>query len=252
MAAAQTTRILVVEEDANVRQSLAEVLRRAGFEVDTAGAGQEALELLRQAAPPNLILLNPVMPVIDGWQFLEALRQDGTLSGIPFMIVSGCDAARVQAAALGAVGLLSRPIALEQLVATLRGFTTPVRNGILIVDDEPAVCALLQMALEDSGFTVWQASNGRTAVDLYRSHCAAIGMVLLDVRMPGQDGPATLTALKQINPLLRSCFMSGHTGDYSPEDLLAMGAQHVFQKPLGIAELVRLLQRWLAEPAAQA
>jgi len=237
--------VLIVDDDPDIRQSLAELLFREGFEVCTASNGQEALELLRRSSPPSLIFLDLAMPVMDGWQLAQALRGDPALSAIPVILLSEMENGREQAAALGAVGLLSKPITLEQLLETVRDFTTPTRNGILIVDDEPAVCELLQMALHDHGFTVWQANDGRTAIDVYRRHGATIGLVLLDVRMPGLDGPATLTALKELNPSLRSCFMSGHTGDYSMQDLLAMGAQDVFQKPLRLSEVVPALRRYL-------
>jgi len=69
--------------------------------------------------------------------------------------------------------------------------------------------------------------------------------VLLDVRMPEMDGPQTLAALRSINPEVRCCFMSGHTGDYSAEQLLELGASHVFQKPFGLSELAWTLQRLL-------
>lgn len=251
MTAAQSIgrRVLVVDDDLDTRQTLAGLLGREGFAVSTAANGREALELLRQSPLPDLILLDLAMPVMDGWQFSEAVRKDPALSAIPVIIVSEIDNARQQAAPLGAVALLSKPIALEQLLETVRCFTTPIKNGILIVDDEPAVCGLLQLALEGEGFTVWQANDGRTAIDVYRSQSDAVGLVLLDVRMPGLDGPATLAALKAINPSLRSCFMSGHTGDYTIQDLLALGALHVFQKPLGLAEVVQVLQRFLGKPA---
>lgn len=60
--------------------------------------------------------------------------------------------------------------------------------------------------------------------------------------MPGLDGPATLAALKAINPCLRCCFMSGGTGRYAPEDLLLLGAAHVIMKPfVSLSLLCRLL-----------
>ena len=70
------------------------------------------------------------------------------------------------------------------------------RPGVLVVDDEHLVRALLQLGLERDGFEVWSASNGREAIDLYREHRERIAAVLLDVRMPGLDGPATLGALR--------------------------------------------------------
>src|SRR5262245_38350934 len=76
------------------------------------------------------------------------------------------------------------------------------RVGILIVDDEPLVRKSLELALPQQGFTVWLARNGNEAVQVYQQHCPEIAVVLLDVRMPGLDGPQTLAALQKVNPLL--------------------------------------------------
>ncbi|MEO2088934.1 MAG: response regulator, partial [Gemmataceae bacterium] len=78
---------------------------------------------------------------------------------------------------------------------------------------------------------------GREAVETYRSCGAAIGMVLLDVRMPDPDGPETLAALRRFDPHVRACFVTGDAGRYSGQDLLDLGALAVFQKPPHLAEM---------------
>jgi CheY-like chemotaxis protein len=77
------------------------------------------------------------------------------------------------------------------------------------------------------------AANGTEAIDLYRQHHQTLSLVLLDVRLPDMDGPATLAALQQIKPQVRCCFMSGHTGTHTPDQLLALGAVAFFPKPFG-------------------
>jgi CheY-like chemotaxis protein len=100
---------------------------------------------------------------------------------------------------------------------------------------------MLRLGLERHGFHVRPAGNGAEAIDLYRKHAADIAVVLLDVRMPGLDGPQTLDALRLMNPDVVACFMSGHTGIYEPEELLRRGARHVFAKPFLLDELARTL-----------
>lgn len=116
------------------------------------------------------------------------------------------------------------------------------QRGILVVDDEPAVLQLLEVALRQQGFTVWRAGNGREALDLYQRHESAIELVLLDVQMGGLDGPQTLQALKERFPQVRCCFMSGSTGKYSFEDLMALGALRVLPKPFDLVEMGRTLE----------
>jgi CheY-like chemotaxis protein len=119
-----------------------------------------------------------------------------------------------------------------------------------VVDDEHFVRSMLQLGLERNGFDVWLAANGREAIDLYRLHQDRIAVVLLDVRMPGLDGPGTLDALRELNPQVLACFMSGDAGAYDPQELLQRGAARVIAKPFHLdplADTLRLVVR--GEPA---
>jgi CheY-like chemotaxis protein len=117
------------------------------------------------------------------------------------------------------------------------------RPGVLVVDDEYPVRKLVQVCLEVSGFDVWLAASGVEAARLYQKHQDRIAVVLLDVRMPGLDGPATLEALREINPEVRACFMSGDTGAYGNDDLRRRGAACFIAKPFRLDELVNVLRR---------
>src|SRR5947209_17801646 len=115
-----------------------------------------------------------------------------------------------------------------------------MRPEILVVDDEALIRAVLEQVLRQAGFAVRLAGDGAEAIDLYQRYHAEIGLVLLDVRMSGRDGPQTLSALKDLDPGVRCCFMSGSTGAYSVEELLALGAVGFVSKPFSdLAELVR-------------
>jgi CheY-like chemotaxis protein len=116
------------------------------------------------------------------------------------------------------------------------------KPGVLVIDDEHMVRIMVQLGLEGNGFHVWSASNGWEAIELYRAHSEEIAVVLLDVRMPGLDGPQTLEVLRELNPEVLSCFMSGDTGAYEPEELLQRGAAYVVAKPFHLAELADILR----------
>jgi CheY-like chemotaxis protein len=115
-------------------------------------------------------------------------------------------------------------------------------TGVLVVDDDDSVRAMLVQALPYFGLRAWAAAGGEEALALYRAHAREIGAALLDVLMPGQDGPAVLRALRALDPALPCCFMTGHTEKYTAEQLLALGAARVFDKPFILAELADVLR----------
>jgi CheY-like chemotaxis protein len=115
--------------------------------------------------------------------------------------------------------------------------------GILIVDDTAFILTLLKFEMESRGFNVWIAVDGDDAVDLYRRHREQIDVVVLDVQMPGLDGPQTLEAIQRLNPDVVACFMSGNVGPYTPEQLHARGAVMIFAKPFHTAVVADLLQK---------
>jgi CheY-like chemotaxis protein len=122
--------------------------------------------------------------------------------------------------------------------------STQARNpGILVVDDDLAVRTVLSIFLREHGFEVWLASDGFKALKAYSRRRPQIDLVLLDVRIPGMDGPHTLTALQAINPDVRCWFMTGELGRYVDRDLLAQGAERILYKPFRMAEVAQTIQR---------
>jgi CheY-like chemotaxis protein len=121
---------------------------------------------------------------------------------------------------------------------------TGAAPGLLLVDDDADVRALLDAVLSRSGFRVWLAAGGAEAVEVLRQ-AGQVALALLDVRMPGLDGPATLRELRRLDPGLRCCFLTGDPGDYDVEGLLALGAERVFLKPFRLPELAAALRALL-------
>jgi CheY-like chemotaxis protein len=125
----------------------------------------------------------------------------------------------------------------------------PRPPGVLLVDDEPSVRDVLRIALGQVGFRVWAAASGAMAVALFEANRAGIDVALLDVRLPGMDGPQTMAALRRLEPGLPCCFMSGSLGERGRQSLRAAGARHVFAKPLDLDEVARVLREVAAEAA---
>ena len=133
--------------------------------------------------------------------------------------------------------------------------TAPTRTDpdpvVLVVDDVAFVREVVRAGLRCQGFEVRLAGDGCEAVELYRRDHDTIALVLLDVQMPGLDGPAVLAALRAIEPGVRAFFMTGDPGRYGQDELLATGARRVFAKPLDIALVVAELRRGLRVAAPE-
>jgi DNA-binding response OmpR family regulator len=119
-------------------------------------------------------------------------------------------------------------------------------GGVLVVDDEEAVRRVVSRGMRSHGFAVWMAGDGREAVELYSRHRGAIDVVLLDVQMRDRDGPATLAALREVDPGVRCCFMTGDPGRYTEQVLAGLGAAAVFSKPFRMDEVARRLAQLAA------
>jgi CheY-like chemotaxis protein len=125
-------------------------------------------------------------------------------------------------------------------------------RAILIVEDHPSILRMLDVCLRHYGLTPILAAAGRQAVSLYQQNWKDIGLVLLDVQMSDMDGPQTAAALRELDPRVRFCFMTAHSGRYTAEELLATGAIRVFQKPFSsMADLAQVLSQLLVESRAK-
>lgn len=111
--------VMIVEDDFDIRDALTQILEFEGYHVVVAGNGQEALMQLRDGQKPGLILLDLMMPVMDGWQFRVEQQKDARLNAIPVVIISADGRVYQKASAIGAVGYLKKPVELEVLLNTV-------------------------------------------------------------------------------------------------------------------------------------
>ena len=186
--------VLVIDDDATARELLAEHLRAEGFSVAVATGGLEGLKLARELRP-IAITLDVMMPDLDGWSVLAALRQDSELSEIPVIMVTILDEQR-RGAALGAAGYLTKPIdraRLRRVVDRFRAAAPPTR--VLLVEDDPDQRERVRGWLDSRQWIVQEAANGREALDRLRDDRP--DLILLDLMMPEMDGFAVVAALQK-------------------------------------------------------
>jgi signal transduction histidine kinase/CheY-like chemotaxis protein len=186
--------ILVIDDDATARELISDHLKAEGFSVVTAASGVEGLKLAKEKQP-TAITLDVMMPDLDGWSVLAALRQDPELSEIPVIMITIVDEHR-RGIALGAAGYLTKPIDRERLHRLVGRFRAPSRpTRILLVEDDVVQRERMLGWLEGSQWIVQEAENGREALNRLQEDKPDV--ILLDLMMPEMDGFAVVAALQK-------------------------------------------------------
>jgi adenylate cyclase len=186
--------VLVIDDDATARELIADHLKAEGFSVVTAAGGVEGLKLARELRP-TAITLDVIMPDLDGWSVLAALRQDPELADIPVIMITIVDEHR-RGVALGAAGYLTKPIDRERLHRLVSRFRAPVPpTRVLVVEDDAVQRERMRGWLEGPQWTVREAENGRDALN--RIQESKPDVILLDLMMPEMDGFAVVAALQK-------------------------------------------------------
>jgi two-component system chemotaxis response regulator CheY len=119
----QSARILVVDDDDIIRETVAEALELDGFAVDTARNGAEAFDLV-QRQPPQGIILDLMMPIMTGWQFLERCKASRICESIPVVVMSAYSKLPDEAARLGVKGCIAKPFDLDVLLGAIERAVT--------------------------------------------------------------------------------------------------------------------------------
>ena len=184
--------ILVIDDEADSRLLLANMLEEFGCRVLVASDGEQGLRMAREFRP-QLITVDLLMPKMDGASVIRALKADPQLREIPLVVVSVVAEER-RGSILGAVDILEKPVAREELLAALRRSLVPPRAKILIVDDQADARKILLASLAEEQFEVKTAANGLEALAVLETFSA--DLVLLDLMMPVMDGVAFLGALR--------------------------------------------------------
>jgi CheY-like chemotaxis protein len=228
--------VLVVDDDIDTCRNLSDILTDLGYAVDTAHDGPSALELVQNRLY-DVALLDFKMPGMDGLTLYREIKKlrAGTVAIIVTAYASG--AASEQALAAGAWQVLPKPINfphLLELVDEALGQPT-----VLVVDDDPDLCANLWDLLRDRGYRVCLARNGAEAAERLKGRDFRI--VLIDMKLPDGDGSSVFRLVRRANPQARTLIITGYRSETEQQvqQVLAEGADAVCYKPF---DLSRLLQ----------
>jgi PAS domain S-box-containing protein len=199
--------ILVIDDDPTVHALMHRFLDREGFRIESAYSAQEGLQQAKKLQP-SVITLDVLMPSIDGWTMLSALKSDPQLATIPVIMLTIFDNQPI-GYALGAADYLikpidrsrllqvlhqqvsyqslsRRPIAVQQVAPTGVELQPSTKPPILVVEDDFVTRDMVRTMLEDEGWSVIEAQNGRDGI--HQLHHHQPGLILLDLMLPEMDG----------------------------------------------------------------
>jgi signal transduction histidine kinase/CheY-like chemotaxis protein/ligand-binding sensor domain-containing protein len=186
--------VLVIDDDASVRDLMRRSLEKDGFRVEEAADGKTGLELARQLKP-SVITLDVMMPHLDGWSVLTTLKGDPVTANIPVVMLTIVDDKQM-GFALGAADYFTKPIDFERLHQVIQKYRKPTNHeSVLVVEDDPQTREILRRTLEKEGWRVTEAANGKAGLDQIDGQFPAL--ILLDLMMPEMDGFEFMEVLRQ-------------------------------------------------------
>ena len=187
--------VLLVDDDIQVHEVIGAMLEREGYRVLHAANGVDAVAAAR-AERPAAVLLDIMMPQVDGWAVLATMKADPALRDIPVVMVSLLDE-RPLGLSLGASDFLTKPVDRATLLATVRTHAGAAGPGLaLVVDDDARERAQVASALEDGGWRAVQAGDGGEALEWLEAHPPP-DLLVLDLLMPGMDGFTLLDRVRR-------------------------------------------------------
>ncbi len=226
----KTTCVLCIDDNSEVLELFQEYLNDAGFYCITAQSGQEGLKLAKEVKP-LAIILDVQMPYMDGWTVLRTLKEDPHTAHIPVLMATMMDN-KALAHQLGAFAYLEKPVLADTLVNCIQSVPQQVRH-VLVVDDEEAVCDLMEEMLTEHGMRVDIAHNGELAIQALEAMGEALpDMIILDLMMPKMNGFEVLEALSKVEAWAKIAVIVSTAKILSPEEeeLLALRTKAVLQK----------------------
>jgi len=270
-ATPRRTRLLVIEDNPAEQLSIKELLGYDDIDVTVVSTGADALEVVGKQ-PFDCAVLDLRLPDMSGFEVLERLRDNPTLSDLPVVVFTGKELSSEEDAQLHALArsvvvkgvesperlLDETALFLHRVVADLpvekqrmldrlhRSDDALVGKKVLVVDDDVRNIFALSSLLERRGMTVLTAGTGRQAIDLLES-TPDVAIALMDIMMPEMDGYETMQVIRQKTALRRLPIIAltakAMKGDR--EKCLEAGASEYLAKPVNTDQLLAALRTWL-------
>ena len=229
-APAPKGRVLIIDDDESVHGVLTNMLTREGYSTRVARDGKEGLRIAREYRP-DIIILDILMPGMDGWSVLSQLKTTPGLAEVPIILLTMLEN-KDMGFALGAADYLTKPIDAAKLIPVIEKHRSTAPTGtVLVVEDDPPSRELVVRMLQKEGIKVLEASNGKEALDALRSGPAP-DLIILDLLMAEMDG---FEFLREVRPhaewsKIPVVVVSSLDLNNEAQQVLKGQVEHIFQK----------------------
>ena len=244
LVSARRKTILVVDDEEHVRRLLNYEFSQRGYLVIEAANGGEAIELAR-TEHPDLITMDVLMPVLDGYDATKLIKGDPATKDIPILILSIVENEDM-GLAIGANQFISKPFAVDELLSSVGRLLDSGHKKVLIADDDKILAETLRFQLEQKGFSPMVVHDGKAALESIKNEPP--DLVILDLLMPDVDGFETLSEMKR-RPAAANIpvvVLSGLEADGVKVRALSLGATDFVPKADGLSRLYQEIEGILA------
>jgi len=236
-------RILIVDDEKNMRKTLADILRDEGYQVATAATGEEAVALCSQQ-DFDVVLMDVRMPGMDGVEAFRRIRRHR--EGVRVLLMSAYDVHQLKEAALdeGAIAFLSKPLDVQKVIQLIGEVK---ETAILVVEDDAHTAGLLGTTLKQQGYRVTVTRSPHDALELVEQ--IRFDLIFLDVNLPAMNGLELYLAIKRITPSAVAIMITGMEEEFErlAREAVRRNAYTIVRKPLDIDEILGLLERLTAK-----
>jgi two-component system, NtrC family, response regulator HydG len=231
---------LVVDDDADIRDNLNDILSDVGYHVETAHDGPSALELLI-GQPFDVVLLDFRMPGMDGVTLYRKIKEQRAGTVALLLTAFAGPTTTQDALSAGAWKVLAKPVDFTNLLHLVE--ETLDQPMVLVVDDDRDLCENLWDLLRQGGFRVCLAHDLQHAAEKLRE--SSFEVVLIDMRLPDGDSGAVYRLVRATNPQSRTVLITGYRTDIDElvAQLTSEGADAIWYKPFNVPDLIETMKK---------
>jgi DNA-binding response OmpR family regulator len=230
--------VLIVDDDQDHAESVADILEMRGYSVELAGSGEQGVTQFR-ARDFHIVLMDVKLPGMNGVETFAEFKRIRPAARVLMMTGFSVEELVAEAVGNGALGVLKKPFAIAELLDTLE--RVKPRGMVLVADDDPEFADSIEPVLQQNGYVVQIARDGREALE--KALAPGITCLILDLRMPLLTGLEVYLKLKEIGAPVPTIFVTGCVDEHADALRQVNGfGQGLLVKPFDPAHLLRAME----------